>query len=64
MIRDYTAMASLCDAMAVWLAGQQHWTAIPDDAVVMESRSTDGTDAFRITAGMIRRTQATRRIQQ
>lgn len=51
--RRCIAMLELSEAMAQWLANQQHWTDLPDDHVVLESRSTDGSD-FRITAGMIR----------
>ena len=50
----YEAMRALCAAMAQWLANQQHWTDLPDYHVVLESRATDGTAEFRITAGMIR----------
>lgn len=50
----YEAMHALCTAMAQWLANQQHWTELPDNHVVLESRATDGTTEYRITAGMIR----------
>lgn len=45
------ARRRLCAAMAQWLENQQHWTDLPDDAVVL---AASGEGAFCITAGMIR----------
>lgn len=46
--------SALCAALATHLDNLQHWTTLPDDAVILESRSTDGRGELKITAGMIR----------
>ncbi len=57
------AQERLCAAMARWLDNQQHWTALDDDAIVLETRAIDGTGEFHITAGMIRRATGQKNLQ-
>lgn len=52
---DVATMRELCTAMATFLQNLEDWTTLPDDEVVLGSRSLDGTGELRITAGMIRR---------
>lgn len=44
----------LAQQMARWLRHLSYWTDPPDDAVLLEVRSPEATEAVRITAGMIR----------
>lgn len=49
----FISMVNLCAAMAQWLA-HEHWSTVPDDHAVLESRNIGGAVTCRITAGMIR----------
>jgi hypothetical protein len=45
--------ADLAEQMARWLRHLSYWTDLPDDAVLLEVRSPEATEAVRVTARMI-----------
>jgi hypothetical protein len=50
----FQAMATLCDAMAAYLAAVEPAGPLPDDTPIMSTINVHGGPSIIITAGMIR----------